>query len=149
MRGLNLSDAQRQQIAGIMKNARARNQDADPQTRRANALALRTQIEGVLTDAQRTELRLSWLSRKRTESQRVPRRKPHHSKVLSRSDRIARTAVSNWRRRSSMRNDPRRISTPISSCSSTVPEIFRRSWDAIAIYDLEGRVVHGNAPRAP
>ncbi len=25
------------------------------------------------------------------------------------------------------------------------PEPFRRSWDAIVIYDLEGRVVHGNA----
>ena len=25
------------------------------------------------------------------------------------------------------------------------PEIFRRSWDAIAIYDLEGRVRRGNA----
>jgi len=27
-----------------------------------------------------------------------------------------------------------------------VPETFRRSWDAIAIYDLEGRVMVGNAP---
>jgi PAS domain S-box-containing protein len=26
-----------------------------------------------------------------------------------------------------------------------VPETFRRSWDAIAIYDLEGRVMAGNA----
>ena len=27
-----------------------------------------------------------------------------------------------------------------------VPEVFRRAWDAIAIYDLEGRVVAANAP---
>ena len=25
------------------------------------------------------------------------------------------------------------------------PETFRRSWDAVAIYDLEGHVVAGNA----
>jgi diguanylate cyclase (GGDEF)-like protein/PAS domain S-box-containing protein len=27
-----------------------------------------------------------------------------------------------------------------------VPETFKRSWDAIAIYDLEGRIMLGNAP---
>jgi hypothetical protein len=26
-----------------------------------------------------------------------------------------------------------------------VPEIFRNSWDAIAVYDLEGRMVAGDA----
>ena len=56
MRSLNLSDAQKQQIAGIMKNARAANKNADPQTRRANRLALRQQIDGVLTPDQRTQL---------------------------------------------------------------------------------------------
>jgi hypothetical protein len=41
-----------------VKSSRAANQNVtDPQTRRANALALRRQIEGVLTDAQRTQLR--------------------------------------------------------------------------------------------
>ena len=57
MRGLNLSDAQKQQIAGIMKNSRSTNRNVDPQTRQANAKAMRQQIEGVLTDAQRTQLR--------------------------------------------------------------------------------------------
>ena len=42
MRRLNLSDAQKQQIAGMMKT---------------NRLALRKQIEGVLTPDQRTQLR--------------------------------------------------------------------------------------------
>jgi Spy/CpxP family protein refolding chaperone len=58
MRDLNLTDAQKQQIDGIVKSSRAANQNVtDPQTRRANALAMRRQIEGVLTDAQRTQLR--------------------------------------------------------------------------------------------
>jgi Spy/CpxP family protein refolding chaperone len=61
MRGLDLSAAQKQQIATILKNARAAraanaNKPLDAQTRRANAQALHQQIEGVLTDAQRTQL---------------------------------------------------------------------------------------------
>jgi Spy/CpxP family protein refolding chaperone len=56
MRGLGLSPAQKQQIAGIMHGARGQNKDADPQTRRANARALHQQIEGVLTADQRSQL---------------------------------------------------------------------------------------------
>ena len=56
MRGLHLSDAQRQQIAGIVKSSRAASKGADPQTRRANMQATRKQIEGVLTPDQRTQL---------------------------------------------------------------------------------------------
>ncbi len=56
MRGLGLSAAQKQQIAGIMKSAHGANKTADPATRRANAQALHQQIEGVLTDSQRTQL---------------------------------------------------------------------------------------------
>jgi hypothetical protein len=59
MRGLGLSAAQKQQIAGILKNARTQReqrQAADMQTRRAGAQALRAQIEGVLTASQRTAL---------------------------------------------------------------------------------------------
>jgi Spy/CpxP family protein refolding chaperone len=56
LRGLQLSDTQKQQIAGIMKNARGANKNADPQTRRANVRALHQQIEGVLTDEQRSQL---------------------------------------------------------------------------------------------
>lgn len=55
MRGLGLSAAQRQQIAGIMKASRAASKGADPQTRRANRLAMRQQIDGVLTPDQRTQ----------------------------------------------------------------------------------------------
>jgi Spy/CpxP family protein refolding chaperone len=56
MRGLNLSDAQKQQIAGILKNSRTASKATDPQTRRANMQAVRRQIEGVLTPDQRTQL---------------------------------------------------------------------------------------------
>ena len=55
MRGLGLSAAQRQQIVSIMKNSRAANKSADAQTRRANRLAMRQQIDGVLTPDQRTQ----------------------------------------------------------------------------------------------
>ena len=57
MRGLNLTATQKQQIAGIMKNARGTSKNADQQTRRANTRAMRQKIESVLTDAQRTQLR--------------------------------------------------------------------------------------------
>lgn len=56
MRGLHLSDAQRQQIAGILKSSRAAGKGADRQTRRANMEAMRKQIDGVLTPDQRTQL---------------------------------------------------------------------------------------------
>jgi Spy/CpxP family protein refolding chaperone len=56
VRGLGLSDAQKQQVAGIMKSWRDANKNADPQTRRASVPALHQQIEGVLTDSQRSQL---------------------------------------------------------------------------------------------
>jgi Spy/CpxP family protein refolding chaperone len=56
MRGLHLSDAQRQQIAGILKSSRAASKGADAQTRRANMQAMRRQIDGILTPDQRTQL---------------------------------------------------------------------------------------------
>jgi Spy/CpxP family protein refolding chaperone len=52
MRGLNLSDAQKTQIAGIMKGSRD---------------AQRRQIEGVLTPDQRTQMRAN-LARERSHS---------------------------------------------------------------------------------
>ena len=79
MRGLQLSDAQKQQIAGILKNARATraaNQAADPQTRRANAKALRDQIESVLTDAQRTRLHANLAAGRRHMKPAVPGQAP-------------------------------------------------------------------------
>jgi Spy/CpxP family protein refolding chaperone len=60
LRALNLSDAQKTQIAGIMKSARDahKNQTTPPdsQTRRANMMAMRQQIDSVLTDTQRAQL---------------------------------------------------------------------------------------------
>jgi Spy/CpxP family protein refolding chaperone len=56
MGGLGLSAAQKQQIAGILKSSRGADKNADPQTRRANVRALHQQIEGVLTDSQRSQL---------------------------------------------------------------------------------------------
>ncbi len=53
MHGLGLSPAQRQQIGSIMKNTRTAGKNADPQTRRANRLAMRQQIDSVLTPDQR------------------------------------------------------------------------------------------------
>jgi len=49
LRNLNLTDAQKQQIAGFVKNARLATRNAQRQ--------LRQHIEGVLTDAQRAQLR--------------------------------------------------------------------------------------------
>ena len=72
LRGLNLSDAQKTQISGIMKSARTNMQAgkaADPQTRRANMLALRQQIDGVLTPDQRTQLKAN-LSKERQNMKR-------------------------------------------------------------------------------
>ena len=58
LRGLNLSDAQKQQIKTIAQQNRAAmkaNPTTDPAARRANMQQLRTQIENVLTPAQRTQ----------------------------------------------------------------------------------------------
>ena len=40
---------------------------------------------------------------------------------------------------------PRPILRDYLALLERVPDVFRRSWDAIAIYDLEGRLVAGNA----
>lgn len=56
MRGLGLSATQKQQIAGALKSTRGANKGADPQTRRANIQAMHQQIEGFLTDSQRSQL---------------------------------------------------------------------------------------------
>lgn len=60
MRDLNLTDAQKSQIKSIMQSARSADAGnaaaTDPQTRRQNMMTTRRQIEGVLTDTQRTQL---------------------------------------------------------------------------------------------
>ena len=48
-------------------------------------------------------------------------------------------------RRSSMKSDAPADIYDYLRLLERVPETFRRSWDAIAIYDLEGRLVLGNA----
>lgn len=67
MRSLNLSDAQRRQIAGILKSSRAAAKGADPQTRRADIAAMRRQIDGVLTPDQRTQLRANLAGARRPQ----------------------------------------------------------------------------------
>jgi Spy/CpxP family protein refolding chaperone len=57
LKRLNLTPDQRQQIAGIMKQTRQANQNADQPTRRANMKQMRAQINGVLTADQQTQLR--------------------------------------------------------------------------------------------
>ncbi len=55
---LNLSPAQRSQLAGVFANARTQreaNRNADPATRKANMQAFRSQIDGILTPAQRAQ----------------------------------------------------------------------------------------------
>ena len=44
-----------------------------------------------------------------------------------------------------MKNDPQGDIHAYLKMLERVPEMFRQSWDAIAVYDLEGRVVLGNA----
>jgi Spy/CpxP family protein refolding chaperone len=57
LKRLNLTDDQRRQIAGIMKQTRLANRTADQPTRRANNKQMRAQINGVLTADQQTQLR--------------------------------------------------------------------------------------------
>lgn len=53
---LGLSDDQKAKIRSIMQNARQQNQNADPDTRRKNMRAAFSQVENVLTPAQRDQL---------------------------------------------------------------------------------------------
>ena len=57
LKSLNLNPDQRKQIASIMRQTRAANQNADPQTRRANMKQMRAQIAGVLTPDQQARLK--------------------------------------------------------------------------------------------
>ena len=55
---LNLSAAQKTQLAAVFaqaKQQRQANRTADPATRKANAQQFRSQIDGILTPAQRTQ----------------------------------------------------------------------------------------------
>ncbi len=54
---LGLSDAQKSQIRGIMRDARVKSRNADPQTRRANFRAAMTKVNAVLTPDQERRFR--------------------------------------------------------------------------------------------
>ncbi len=56
LRTLNLTDAQKTQIKSAMQQTRTANENADPQTRKANLEQLRSQINSVLTPDQRAQL---------------------------------------------------------------------------------------------
>ncbi len=53
---LNLSDAQKQQVAGFRAAQKQADANADPATKRANAAKLHQQVMGVLTRDQATQL---------------------------------------------------------------------------------------------
>jgi Spy/CpxP family protein refolding chaperone len=54
---LNLSDAQKGQIRGIIASARQQNQSvSDPQTKRSNMRAAYAKVRDILTPAQRAKL---------------------------------------------------------------------------------------------
>jgi Spy/CpxP family protein refolding chaperone len=57
LHSLALSPDQQQQIRGFMRDTRAANQGADPQTKHANVKKMRSEIDGILTPDQRTQLR--------------------------------------------------------------------------------------------
>ena len=71
LRSLNLSDAQRAQIRDAVRQTRQANQNADPQTRRANIHAMRQQVEALLTPAQRAQFHAA-LRRQHGMHQTVP-----------------------------------------------------------------------------
>lgn len=56
LRGLNLTSAQQQQIAGFRDAANKANLNADPATRRANGEKLHDQVMAILTPDQKTQL---------------------------------------------------------------------------------------------
>ena len=76
MRGLNLSDAQKSQIKSIMTSTRQANatngQPVDPQTRRQNTIAMRQQIDQVLTDTQRAQLHATLRAQRQADKAGAP-----------------------------------------------------------------------------
>lgn len=56
LRGLHLSSAQDTQIRQAFAQTRAANRNADPATRKANRAKLRSEIDAILTPAQRAQL---------------------------------------------------------------------------------------------
>jgi Spy/CpxP family protein refolding chaperone len=71
LRSLNLSDAQKTQIKTAMQQTRQANENADPQTRKANLEQLRSQITSVLTPDQRAQLQAE-LQKEREDAANAP-----------------------------------------------------------------------------
>jgi len=69
---LGLSDAQKQQIRGIMADTRAKNQNVDPETKRANYKAAFAKIDTVLTPDQRTRLHAKMDQMRKEREQGTP-----------------------------------------------------------------------------
>jgi len=68
LKQLNLTPDQRHQIAGIMKQTRLANTNADRPTRRANMKQMRSQIDAVLTADQQTQLRATLRNMRRANA---------------------------------------------------------------------------------
>ena len=71
---VNLTDAQKAQIRGIMAAARAQSAGVDPVTRRVNYRAAMAKVQAVLTPEQRIafEAKLAELKKERTEAAPAP-----------------------------------------------------------------------------
>jgi Spy/CpxP family protein refolding chaperone len=78
LKQVNLSDAQRQQIRAAMLKTRQANQNADPDTRRANRQALRAQIDGIMTPDQRTQFHTALRQARRNARAAAPANPPPH-----------------------------------------------------------------------
>jgi periplasmic protein CpxP/Spy len=85
LESLNLSAAQKTQIQQILAQARGQNRNADPATRKANREKLRSQIEAVLTPAQRTQFQTVLQQQRRDHQRRggawaspAPNATPYH-----------------------------------------------------------------------
>jgi Spy/CpxP family protein refolding chaperone len=72
LKQLNLTPDQRRQIAGIMKQTRLANQNADRPTRKANMKQMRAQIDGVLTADQQTQLRTTLRNMRHANTSAAP-----------------------------------------------------------------------------
>jgi Spy/CpxP family protein refolding chaperone len=83
LQSLNLSAAQKTQIQQAFAQSRGANRNADPATRKANRDKMRTQIEAILTPAQRTQFQTA-LQQARQRHQRgawaspAPNATPYH-----------------------------------------------------------------------
>ena len=72
LRSLNLTDAQKQQVATFASQERQANTNADPATRHANAGKFHDQVMGILTPDQKTQLQAAMRQRHGTNGESRP-----------------------------------------------------------------------------